>query len=57
MSERKKLCRTYRRLLYGTVPILNFCTKYMGSPGLIHDLTPDSHLIDSDLLADLLRTY
>ena len=26
-----------------TVPVFNSCTKCPGSPGIIHDRTPDDH--------------
>ena len=26
-----------------TVPTFNFCTKFMGIPGIIHDRTPNWH--------------
>ena len=31
------------RDVLGTVPTSNSCTKCMGSPGMIHDRTPDCH--------------
>ena len=26
-----------------TVPTCNYCTKYVGSQGILHDRTPDCH--------------
>ena len=28
---------------HSTMPTLNSCTKCVGSPGIIHDWTPDCH--------------
>ena len=37
-------CAIHAWLIYvGTVPTFNSCTKFAGSPGIIHDRTPGCH--------------